>query len=270
MRTVSILALAAIVLTGASTAPALAQQMAPVIVMTDKDSYTEGDVIVISGQVMARHSGGMSVIVTAPNGNIVKVGQLMVGPDNTFTFEVATGNYMVQAGTYTVEANYSLDAKSPRLATTTFMYTPIDTPGIIVDGTTFEPLHTIIGGVVLDMHTNPEYNTLVIDIESMRDGTLTITLPRDLVDSKKAVDGADDSFFVLVDGEEVEYMETKTTEDARTLAIDFPGGAGMVEIIGTYVAVPEFGVMAAMILAVAIVSIVVVSARSRLSLAPRF
>ncbi|MBI1658311.1 MAG: PEFG-CTERM sorting domain-containing protein [Thaumarchaeota archaeon] len=269
MRTVSTFALTAIILAGAGTAPALAQQMAPIAVMTDMESYVEGDVITISGQVMARHSGGMSIIVTAPNGNIVKIGQPMVGPDNTFTFEIATGNYMTQAGIYTVEANYSLNAKSPRLATTTFMYTPIDTSGIFVDGTEFEPAHTIVGGAVLGMHTDPQYNTLVIDIESMSDGTITITLPRALIDSQ-TVDGTDDSFFVLVDGEEVDYMETETTDEARTLVIDFPGGAEMIEIIGTSVAIPEFGVMAALILAVAIVSIVAVSARSRLSLVPRF
>ena len=147
-----------------STAPALAQQMAPIAVTTDMESYVEGDVITISGQVLAKHSGGMSIIVTAPNGNIVKIGQPIVGPDNTFTFEIATGNYMTQAGIYTVEANYSLNAKSPRLATTTFMYTPIDTSGIFVDGTEFEPTHTIVGGTVLDMYTDPQYNTLALSL----------------------------------------------------------------------------------------------------------
>jgi predicted secreted protein with PEFG-CTERM motif len=269
MRTISTLALTAIILAGAGTAPALAQQMAPVMVTTDMESYMEGDVITISGQVLARHSGGMSIIVTAPNGNIVKIGQPTVNFDNTFTFEITTGNYMTQAGTYTVEANYSLNAKSPRIGTTTFMYTPIDTSGTFVDGTEFEPAYTIVDGAVLGMYTIPEYNTLAIDIKSMNDGSITITLPRALIDSM-TVDGSDDSFFVLVDGEEVDYMETETTDDTRTLVIDFPGGAELIEIIGTSVAIPEFGVMAALILAVAIVSIVAVSARSRLSLVPKF
>lgn len=269
MRTISTLALMAIILAGASTAPALAQQMAPVTVMADRESYVEGDVIVITGQVLARHTGGMSIIVMAPNGNIVNIGQPEVGPDNTFRFEMATGDYLTQAGVYTVQANYSLDAKSPRLGTTTFTYTPIDTPGIMVDGTDFEPSFSITGGNVLGMHTNPQYNTLVIDIESDAGGSISITLPRALVDSVSA-DGTDDSFFVLVDGEEIEYMETSATSDTRTLSIDFMPGSEIIEIIGTSVAVPEFGVMAALILAVAIVSIVAISARSRLSMIPRF
>ena len=269
MRTISTLVLVAMLVAGAGITPALAQQMAAVTVSTDMESYVEGDVITITGQVLARHSGGMSIIVTAPNGNIVKIGQPMVAPDNTFTFDIPTGNYMTESGMYTIEAHYSLDAKSPRMATTTFMYTSVSTPGIIVDGTEFEPSHDITGGAVLHMYTNPQYNTLVIDIESTDDGAITITLPRDLIDSVKA-DGTDDSFFVLVDGEEVEYNETATTDEARTLSIHFMAGAEMIEIIGTYVALPEFGVMVTLILAAAIISIVAVSARSRLSLVPRF
>jgi predicted secreted protein with PEFG-CTERM motif len=42
-----------------------------------------------------------------------------------------------------------------------------------------------------------------------------------------------------------------------------------VEIIDGHV-IPEFGVIAAMILAVAIVSIIVISAKTRLSLVPRY
>ena len=80
--------------------------------------------------------------------------------------------------------------------------------------------------------------------------------------------GGDDEYFVLIDGEEVEFTETKSSTD-RTLTIDFPVGAEEIEIIGTFV-IPEFGAIAAMILAVAIISIIAVSARSRLSIMPRY
>jgi predicted secreted protein with PEFG-CTERM motif len=49
----------------------------------------------------------------------------------------------------------------------------------------------------------------------------------------------------------------------------FPAGAETIEIIGTYV-IPEFGTIAAMILAVAIISIIAISAKSRLSIIPRY
>ena len=248
---------------------ASAQMVEPVIVATDSDSYVEGDMISVNGRVLQKHQGDLSVRVIAPSGNIVALNQISIGFDNTFSFNIATGGLMKESGVYTIEANYSLDARSPRLATTTFMFTAVDTPGIMVDGTEFEPLFHIDGGAVLGMHTVPDGNTLVIEIDSSSDGHLSITLPRDLIDSVLA-DGSDDSFFVLVGGEEVQYVESATDDDSRTLEIDFFGGAGLIEIIGTSVAVPEFGTIAALVLAASIISIVAVSARSRLSLVPRF
>ena len=62
------------------------------------------------------------------------------------------------------------------------------------------------------------------------------------------------SYYVLVDGEESTFGETKTSSD-RTLTVEFPAGTEKIEIIGTF-AVPEFGTIAAMILSVAIISII--------------
>ena len=70
---------------------------------------------------------------------------------------------------------------------------------------------------------------------------------------------------ILVDGEEWDDVEI----DGNNVTVMFPAGAEMIEIIGTFV-VPEFGTIAAMILAVAIISIIAVSARSRLSIMPRY
>jgi predicted secreted protein with PEFG-CTERM motif len=80
--------------------------------------------------------------------------------------------------------------------------------------------------------------------------------------------GDDDDFFVLVDDEEVDFDEV-TSETDRILTIAFSAGAEQIEIIGTFV-VPEFGTIAAMILAVAIISIIAISAKSRLSIMPRY
>ena len=123
------------------------------------------------------------------------------------------------------------------------------------------------GGNVVNVIPDSEANSVIVELEATTEqGVLTITLPRDVMDAKIS-DDEDDDFFVLVDGEEVVFEETKTDAD-RTLAIEFPAGAEEVEIIGTFV-VPEFGTIAMMILAVAIISIIAISARSRLSIMPR-
>ena len=53
------------------------------------------------------------------------------------------------------------------------------------------------------------------------------------------------------------------------MIIPFYNGSEEIEIIGTFV-IPEFGTIAAIILAVAITSIIVLSAKTRLSIIPKF
>ena len=126
--------------------------------------------------------------------------------------------------------------------------------------------YTITGGKLLSIMPDVEANSLIVSIDATSDGSLTLTIPRSVLDA--TMNGEDDDFFVLIDGEEVDFEET-TSATNRVLTIAFPAGAEEIEIIGTFV-VPEFGTIAAMILAVAIISIIAVSAKSRLSIMPRY
>ena len=125
--------------------------------------------------------------------------------------------------------------------------------------------HDIIGGTVTEMEIDVDSTSLVIEVVTIDGGSITVTLPRDVIDA--TINGEDDDLFVIVDGEEVDFEESKTSTD-RTLTIVFPEYAEEIEIIGTFV-VPEFGTIAVMIFAIAIISIIVVSSRSRLSIMPR-
>ena len=125
--------------------------------------------------------------------------------------------------------------------------------------------YTISSGKVVSIMPDIESNSLVVGIDSNEDGTITLELPRTVVDAKMG--DSDDEFFVLADGEEVIFEES-ISETHRTLTVAFPANTEEIEIIGTFV-VPEFGTIAVMILAVAIISIIVVSAKSRLSIMPR-
>ena len=112
--------------------------------------------------------------------------------------------------------------------------------------------HDISGGQVTSMTADGEQNSVIIEIDSTDDGQISVTLPRDVIDAKIGDD--DDDFFVIVDGEEVDFEETVTATD-RTVTVEFPAGAETVEIIGTF-AIPEFGTIAVIILGIAIVSII--------------
>jgi len=261
--------LTAILIASIGVTPAFAQMEDPIVISTDKSSYSDGETIIVSGEVSDLLSGyAISLQVIAPNGNRVTVEQLDVGAGKMFTTELTAGGPLWKAsGTYTIKVLYGTTA---RTAETTFEFGgAIGGPGpggpsIDVEG--FPVGYSITGGSILSITADVDANSLIIEISTTSDGELTIILPRALIDAK--FNGGDDEFFVLVDAEEVDFDETKT-DTHRTLTIAFLDGSEEIEIIGTFV-IPEFGAIAALILAVAIISIIVVSAKTRLSLIPRY
>ena len=64
------------------------------------------------------------------------------------------------------------------------------------------------------------------------------------------------------------FTELQTAKTIRTISIDFENGTSEIEIIGTQV-IPEFGTIAMIVLAVAIISIITVSTKSRLRFIPQ-
>jgi len=275
----TVFALSAILIVSIGMAPAFGQIQNSIVVTTDKAAYSEGQTIVITGEVMNLYSGTpVSVIVKAPNGNLVSIAQITVGADKKFSTEVTAGGALMKAiGAYTVTVQYGSENRS---ATATFEFggsstvtppTPVDNTGITdttvsVQGSSDLVGYEITGGKLLSVMPDVDANSLIISVDASEDGSLTLTIPRSVLDA--TINDGDDEFFVLVDGEEVDFDETTSTT-SRTLTIPFQAGAEEIEIIGTFV-VPEFGTIAAMILAVAIISIIAISAKSRLSIMPRY
>lgn len=128
-----------------------------------------------------------------------------------------------------------------------------------MSGNSYPVNYTITGATVNDMSLDISQTSLTISLKTTGDGNLTITLPRTLIDAKAGAN--DDQFFVLVDGADTNFEESKTNTD-RTLSIPFTVGSEKVEILGTQV-VPEFGPLAFIILAMSVLSIVAISAKTR-------
>jgi len=264
--------LTAILIASIGVTPAFAQMQDPIVISTDKSSYSDGETIIVSGQVRELLSGfPVTLQVIAPNGNRVTVEQLDVGVDKMFNVELTAGGPLWKAsGEYTITVLYGTEA---RTAETTFEFggstggpgggptgPTIDVEGYLVG-------YSITGGSIVSITADVDANSLIIEISTTSDGELTVALPRALIDAVLE-NGDDDEFFVLVDAEERDFGEEKT-DTHRTLTIAFEDGTEEIEIIGTFV-IPEFGAIAALILAVAIISIIVVSAKTRLSLIPRY
>jgi len=239
----------------------------PVSVWTEKTDYGHDDIIMIEGQV-ANVAPGFPVTITvvSPLNSIVTIDQIALSEDGSFKTTLNTaGDMWKYDGTYTIKVNYGSTEKSNSIKvelTGGVEHTPdyltpstqCSANNISADGQCIP--FSISGGTVTGATLNINDNSIIININAEDDGTLTVT------PSKTTQDGI---FMVLVDGEEWDDVEIV----ANKVTVMFPAGAETIEIIGTYV-IPEFGTIAAMILAVAIISIIAVSAKSRLSIIPRY
>ena len=118
---------------------------------------------------------------------------------------------------------------------------------------------SVSSGVIHHIGANADDDTLVVHLFGADDdGELKITL-----NSKIITPFDDGSYFVLVENEEVDFEQM-----GRTLHIEYGAGAETIEIVGSHV-VPEFGTIAMIILAVAIVSIIAITAKTKTSLIPK-
>lgn len=263
----------AVLITASFTPSAFALQEW-VRVSTDKAEYNDGDTVVIKGDVFQLYSSfPMSVMVIAPNDNVVYLDQISVNSDKKFTTEFkAGGKLMKMAGEYKIIVQYGSES---RKAETKFFFgepiaekpepiEPVSLPRqITIDG--YNMATTMTSGEVINMVPNRDTKTLTIDVHDTDEtGAMTIAIPRAVLDSTTER-GTDSEFFVFVDGQNVKTLELDSSEFERTLLIDYPAGARTIEIVGTF-AIPEFGTIAMIILAISIVSIILVTNRTKISL----
>ncbi len=238
----------------------------PVSVWTDSPIYDHESMIMVSGQVANVKSGvPVTLMVTSPTNNIVTIQQLNVNSDGSFDTSLNTaGNLWKYDGTYVIRVQYGSQEVNNRVL--------VELTGGIISGSPSTPSvtcssselavggqcvpYTITGGTVTGTDVNTGDNSMIVKINSMEDGTLTLN------PSTQVISGI---FMILVDGEEWDDVSI----DGQEVTVMFPAGTEEIEVIGTFV-IPEFGTIAALILAVAIISIVVVSARSRLSIMPKY
>ena len=118
---------------------------------------------------------------------------------------------------------------------------------------------TLTSGVIHHIGGNTDDATLLVHLFGADDdGELKITLNSDIITPFD-----DGSYFVLVEGQEIEFMQM-----GDTLHIDYEAGTEKIEIVGSHV-VPEFGTIAMIVLAVAIVSIIAITAKTKTALIPK-
>ena len=252
---------------------------------TDKDIYDHTSIIILTGHVdpVDPNSSPVTIVCKSPGGaGVCGVYQLSVNSDGDFSVSINTTTFLMKSdGVYEFQGRYSsladatvsvelTDAiETPESGTPGTAVTGTAVTGTVETGTSGEPLYKLSPGqIVYDMtcnatpafYANADDDSIVIYLDPTDDGIITVTLHEELI--KPFEDG---TFVVIVNNQEMQDF----TQVGNTLTIPCVVGTEKIEIHGSW-AIPEFGVIAAMILAVAIVSIIVVTAKTRLSLVPRY
>ena len=246
----------------------------PITVSTDKAVYDHNSIVVVSGHVRNPYPGQQVTLrVSDPTGNIVQVTQLTLDNNGDFGTKINTASPLwTRGGVYTVFAQYGNQQGTSAKVQFTIPgggATSCDSNQLAatLNDEVYCIPYSINGGTVLSGTLSVASKTLTVNIQATDDGQITLNIPRSVLDSKKG--NNDQSFVVLVDGEEKDTSTETTTADTRTITVPFTAGTGMIEIIGTQI-VPEFGAIAALVLAIAIISIIAVSAKTGLRFMPKY
>lgn len=95
-----------------------------------------------------------------------------------------------------------------------------------------EVFYSYENGDVTEMLFDEDSKSLIIKVIAYGEGALGLAIPRDVLDAKSGSQDAE--FFVLINGEQVEFSEDKTSY-SRSIGIAMLGTDTEVEIIGTQV-----------------------------------
>jgi len=274
-KEVLILGIASLILLPFLGGESFAQSNQVLTVTIEKESYAAGEPIEVFGLVDIRLEGVEALIrVVSPVGNMVDVDQIAVDTDGSFSKTISTsiGGLWKETGTYTIMVNYGENSTQVEFEYGGMMSAGVQTTpefameenentsqSIMIEDHSLD--YELTCAEIQSMTPDTEMKSMIIAIKTDCDGELTITLPKDVIDTDE------NGFFVLVDGDETNHKASSVGE-FWTLTIPFSYGSEEIEIIGTFV-IPEFGTIAALVLVVAISSILIISAKNKQIFIPR-
>ena len=274
-KEVSILVIASLILLPFVGGESFAQSNQVLTVTTEKESYAAGEPVEILGLVDIVLEGTPVVIrIVSPMGNMIHPAQIDVDSDGSFSETVSTsiGGKWKETGTYTIMMNYGENSTQTQFEYGGMMSAGVQTTpefameenentsqSIMIEDHSLD--YELTCAEIQSMTPDTEMKSMIIAIKTDCDGELTITLPKDVIDTDE------NGFFVLVDGDETNHKASSVGE-FWTLTIPFSYGSEEIEIIGTFV-IPEFGTIAGLVLILAITSIIIISAKNKQIFIPR-
>jgi len=233
-----------------------------------------GATVAINGDT-DRSDQDVTMVVTASNGNIVTVGQLSTsGGHYSTTLNVSA----LDDDTYTISVNQGSSSKYNLSVSVDVSGGSSDSSASIsnmVAASEEEAGATeaaSASGLTLTADGMEGSTTIDVSGTTDRSGdiTLTVTAPNGNIVTVSQISPSGGSFATTITTGGALWSQDGmyTIKAVQGAASNYQVSAG-VEVIDGHV-IPEFGVIAAMILAVAIISIIVVTAKTKLSLVPRY
>lgn len=250
-----------------------------VALQTDQHLYKPGDVVLIEGSLWTE------LLASLSDSNVVTV--KVFDKTKTVIYEADTqitadGNYSTEftlpgdaaKGSYTITSNVELDgdvsdligvkAKSNVGASSKIVVVPPQVFKVNVEKHGDFDVKVATNSTVNSVKFNGDQKkvSVMVEGESGTKGVSHISIPKSMISGE---------FKVMIDGKAVandQIVLTSNTEAETEVEVNYNHSVHTIDVIGTQ-AVPEFGTIASLILAAAIISIVTVTARSKLSIVPR-
>jgi len=221
-----------------------------------------------------RNDQDVTVVITASNGNIVQVDQLSVSDGGYST----TLNVSNLDGTYTISVNqgssskYSLSVSVDVSGGSSASSASVSNQVAAAEEEAGSVEAVAAGGLTLTASGVEGSTTIDVSGTTDRSDDITIKViaPNGNVVAADQISPSGGSFMTTI-----ETGGALWNQDGMYTISAFQGAASNyqtsaeIEVVDGHV-IPEFGVIAAMILAVAIVSIIVVTAKTKLSIVPRY
>ena len=232
-----------------------------------------GDSIAISG-TSDRSDQDVSILVWAPNGNLVSVDQSSVS-GGSFSASVNVSN--LSDGTYTIAASQG-DASNYNLSVDVDVSDGSSdssvsaTSSTAADVTIEEVSSPSVSGLTITADAIEGATTVDVSGTTDRNGdiVLTVSAPNGNIVSVAQVTPSGDSYMTTITvGGALWSQDGMYTISAQQGDAALYKTSTQVDIKDGHV-VPEFGTIAIMILVVAIVSIIALSAKTKLSIVPKY
>ena len=241
---------------------------------TDNTAYEEGDIITVTGNIDKILPGTPIILQIFIDRTQVDVAQIDVSSQGDFsTTFVASGPLWSNDGDVSIRASYGTMYTETnftffsQVAEDTFL---LNQEVEIPNEGTFDIPYTMKGGTVQTILLNQENLGLDININTTSDGSITLELARNYIDSTKP-DGSNEDFIIIIYNSQVdepvqtEFLELESTDESRVIQIPIKSGDNLIQIIGTFV-IPEFGTITQFVLIIAIFSIIAITAKTKFRL----